>query len=220
VNKHLMAVRAGKKTFAELVEATMSDWWRMADRMRSRYYVPPSTGTEDLVQEMQLEAWRRMTGTERPDWDPSRGVTLQRYCLFNAHGVVRSLLKGGPNGRRYPFLADADECSTEAWLDRQWLKHNDLEQSSQEEWIDRTSKQKEIAQFAIEALEEDEAEREILPESLRRCYAALEQAGGSIEIATCLLYSDSEVRAICRLGNEVEAERTMIRAAAVLLGLI
>jgi hypothetical protein len=220
MNKQLMAVRAGKKTFAELVEATMGDWWRMADRMRKRYYVPPSTSTEDLVQEMLLETWRRMTGTARHSWDPSRGVTLQRYCIFNAHGVVRSLLKGGPNGRRYPFLVDADECSTETWLDRQWLKHNDPEQPLQDEWIERTAKQQEIAQLATEALAEDEAEREILPESLRRCYAALEQADGSIEIATCLLYSDSEARAICRLGNEVEAERTMIRAAAVLLGLI
>lgn len=200
----LRAVRAGRLTFGELVRATAGDWQRMAQRM-CRIYHAPQDIAEDLAQEMLLEAWLRLFGhgpyNKRKRimrWDSRYGKTASQYCCYNGHVRAQQAL------RRVKHFQHEVQTEGDVFelLDCQYAP---------EPFQERTELQQLIAELAEAALEQE------LPDSLQRCYQALSRAGGSIDLATCLLYDDPEARITCCLGNETEAERAIIRAAKKLL---
>ena len=75
----LTRLRDGEITFTQFVLATRPQWERLAGRVLSRWKIPPSADVEDLVQEMLMAIPALLE-----QWDPGRGVKLNRYVVWSA----------------------------------------------------------------------------------------------------------------------------------------
>ena len=75
----LHALREGRIAFVEFYGATRNLWRYMGQRLLRQRNPGIGVGEEDVAQELVVAAWRAI-----PRWDPSRGVGIDRYVMFNA----------------------------------------------------------------------------------------------------------------------------------------
>lgn len=78
--ERLMALREGKVSFASVYNQTRNLWVYMADKLLVVRNPGIGVGREDVVQELLVGAWRAVG-----KWDPTRGVAIDRYVIFNSN---------------------------------------------------------------------------------------------------------------------------------------
>jgi hypothetical protein len=88
MDRALHQLRAGQMTFTAFERATRADWTRLARMVHQRWPLPPAVGVEDVRQEMLLALVIRKASSQNrtliEKWGPERGVSLARYCVWNA----------------------------------------------------------------------------------------------------------------------------------------
>lgn len=74
-------------TFAQFYTSTRDQWLKLAGDLLNRWKGQNILDTEDLAQEMLAEVPRLLK-----EWDPSRGVALSRFVVWNAVNVAKNAL--------------------------------------------------------------------------------------------------------------------------------
>ncbi len=82
----LNKLRGGQLSFASFAKETHSDWDRLACKLLARWKAPSAVDTEDLVQEMLLEAW---VAVEK--YDEARGA-LKPFVIWRAMTAAKRWL--------------------------------------------------------------------------------------------------------------------------------
>jgi DNA-directed RNA polymerase specialized sigma24 family protein len=209
LEKQCEQVLAGRITFTAFFRATHAEFTRMANYLLRRWVAPIFQSAEDIVQELYLGAHGAMFG-DKP-WDPSRGVSLTRYVVYNAmayakrklHKARGAKLSGSadrnPSCFEIPFsLLGADATFADYFGD-----HLASDTPDPEHLIERAQEKRDSIARALAACE---TPRE------RIAIIALEE-GGDVDGAGAVLYDDYPTRIALRLGSEQHAARYVARAA-------
>lgn len=83
----LLELRGGVTTFDQFVRATLPQWRALATRLFRRWTPPTGYSVEDTTQDLLLAAWPLVA-----KWDPSRGVAIDRYVVWNASDKAKKTL--------------------------------------------------------------------------------------------------------------------------------
>lgn len=94
--------------FTKFYTSTHEEWIRIAKYLLRRWECPPSVDLEDIVQEMSLAVI-----TVLPNFNPDKGITLERFIVWNAcdrakkwmHGQRAALRRSDKSGSRFPIPA-------------------------------------------------------------------------------------------------------------------
>lgn len=65
--------------FSKFVTTTRPDWEKLAQSLLRKYKTGPEVDVEDVIQELNMAAWRYMT-----EFDPTRGVSFDKFIIFQA----------------------------------------------------------------------------------------------------------------------------------------
>lgn len=77
------AVFAQEETHEQFFARTRADWVRLARHLMARCRVPEGVDEDDVVQELQIAAWRVLG-----KFDPARGAKPDQFLMFNS--IVRA----------------------------------------------------------------------------------------------------------------------------------
>tara|TARA_Y100000034_G_scaffold94428_1_gene114419 strand:- start:2404 stop:3036 length:633 start_codon:yes stop_codon:yes gene_type:complete len=194
----LMRVRADELTFGEFVCQTNTDWQRLASKLMSRWHLPPSVATEDVVQELLAACWLAI-----PKWEPGRGPSISKYCVFIAMASAKDWLnkQRDSKGRRdhthsrYPIafsMLSVGEAKVVDYVVCLPLQESVVEQKASFE----------------QALAGCKTDREQL------CLLAVVESKGSIDDAVSWLYDDTDIRLLGRFACRGDARRSIWRTAS------
>ncbi len=169
---------AGAISFNEFARSNGQDWIAMARYLIRRF--PSELDEQDVVQELLIGSWQALH-----KFDPTRGVTPERFCVFNALRRTR---------RRLHRQARAPEellgCSPEPALEVEQLvpasqQHETERTERLRQLVDRCSSLKDAVVLLAFFREEDRT------------------------LAAGAIYRDAELRRLCRLGNEDRAKQVV-----------
>ncbi len=173
--KRVAEYAAGAITFAEFARANQSDWRAMA-RYLIRRFPADAIDEQDVVQELLIGSWQAMQR-----FDPARGVSPERYCVFNALARTKKRMRHQARAAD-ELLADDDEAVVaDAQPASQLTELVRTERLRQ--LVDRCSSLKDAVVLLAFFREEDRAQ------------------------TAAALYRDPEIRRLCRFGSESEAQR-------------
>jgi RNA polymerase sigma factor (sigma-70 family) len=82
----LNKLREGQLSFASFAIETRADWERLAAKLLTRWKAPSAVDSEDLVQELLLEAWVSVG-----KYDPERGP-LKAFVVWRAMNAAKRWL--------------------------------------------------------------------------------------------------------------------------------
>jgi hypothetical protein len=82
--EHFLDLRSGRISFGQFAKRTARLWRTLAAQIRRRWQHPPWHGFEDTVNDLLLWAWVFV-----PEFDPSRGQSMQRYVVWNAYDKTK-----------------------------------------------------------------------------------------------------------------------------------
>lgn len=91
----LFALRGGHVTFDKFYAGTYRDWERLGARLMQRWSVPDGVELADVVQELVVGVWKRL-----PAYDPGRGVSLKRFCVYGAMYAAKRWMNQQRNAYR------------------------------------------------------------------------------------------------------------------------
>lgn len=201
----LMLVRDGRIDFGEFVAGTRNEFRAMACHLMRRWTPPEWFTLDDIEQELYLGAWKYV-----PKFDPSRGVALDRYIVFNAMSCAKTQLhkargvtiSGSPDKKasnvETPLTFFGDDGEGEALM-TSILSEN---AKAEAELIDDEERKRAVA-VALQACESSKERYTVL---------AIREAG-SLDAAGRLLYDDIDHRITLRLASEEHADRFVLRHA-------
>jgi hypothetical protein len=107
----LHLLRKGAMSFTEFQACTFEQWWRIARHLHRKWRPPTGVDVADVCQELLIAAWQ-FVGT----WDSSRGVTLERYVVWNAADKAKKALHK-QRGAKLSGSADRNPTRAEALTD-------------------------------------------------------------------------------------------------------
>lgn len=190
--KPLSALRAGEMAFDRFARETKREWRAMAKALYDRWSTPTSVTAEDVEQEMLLAAWQHVE-----KWDPNRGVTLERYVVYNAHDRAKKWM----NVQR-----DAARRSDKA-PSRHALPFTQFETDTGYSPLDSLA----APDDQMRAIDRHDgwrvARRRCTSREERMCVDSLFAACGDIGTAADTLYENADLRYAMRWGSAREAKR-------------
>jgi hypothetical protein len=189
-------------------EVASAKWWdRVASYVFRRYVLPPFVSLEDIKQEVLFEVWKRTQS-----FDPSRLDDLERYVSWNATAKAKKEVHKVRNAPRH---------RGEAWAkSRIEIAFSSLVGEGEDSEM---AERKISGKLTVDASSVDGAvEKAEAARDLSRCAnlgeveekhvsVALLAARGDVDLASVLLWEDSDARYACRLTNERAAERLLLR---------
>lgn len=210
----LERLRLGQITFDEFARRTRSNRMQMARYLLKKWAAPLGVGLEDVEQELLVAIWQFL-----PKWDPTRGVGLERYIVFNAIDRAKKWLhkqrnayrrddkSAGRYERAFSTLVrdgqdDAEGESYERLVEKLLAVAPDVERLA-----DRQERE-------LEELEALAVATERLTERDRYLVMALAEAGGDVELAAREVYADARSRLVLRLDSEASTRAAVRRALA------
>lgn len=199
MNEHLMALRAGSLSFNNFEAATRRDWTLLARYLTRKWPLPAGVDDEDVRQELLLGCWQVL-----PNFDPSRGVSVQRYCVFNAIDRAKRWIhkqRAAKSRRDKSPSRHALVFSTLTEYQTQSIDYALCVQPVQERVAECKSRYGAVVDGC-------ESERDEV------CIVAFVEAKGNIDGAVSLLYDDADTRRVHRFGCREEARRAIWRAAS------
>jgi len=196
----LLALYEGRIDFARFVRATHERWKRLAIYVRTRWKQPVWHALEDVVQELLEAAWKSIR-----KFDPSRGVSLERYVIFNAvdrakkacHKARGALLSGSAD--RNPSNLETVMATYDEETERFVLELL-AEPPRQHQHVER-----------IEAIERAKKHCRTMVEHLAVGSLASTQ---SVIMSADILYAEPKTRLACRFASEDHALRAVSKAIA------
>lgn len=198
----LLAVREKRCTFNDFVRATRIHWQRLSDDLRRRWDIPVWVGREDIEQDMLIAAWQFLD-----KFDPSRGVAIERFMVFNATDKAKKALhvaRGANQHRgtdRNKSRYEKNESSFKREGDAEGERQSVLDQNAsvepdQEDVVHRNERGKRVLKACINT-------REFLT------MQAITKVGNSVRDAASLLYEDRDARRICALTSIEQANEVV-----------
>lgn len=196
-------VRDKSIDFGYFVRETRSEFRAMASAL-VRKWNPGHMLVDDVEQELYLHAWSYVW-----KFDPSRGVTIARFVVFNAtHHAKREMHKA--RGVSTSGCPDNRAARCEAPLASFGDAGDALLALLRAETLDADAaliRTQECRRAATRALSACTTKKE------RYAVLAIREAG-SLDTAGRLLYDDPDHRTTLRLGNEQQAERFITHHAS------
>lgn len=110
----LISLREGAISFREFLRDTRNLWRYLAVKLLSAHNPGLGVGEDDVEQELLIGVWVFVG-----KWDPTRGVEIDRYVIFNASDKAKKWLDkqreaGGEGNRtRAPVLGQSDSIELE-----------------------------------------------------------------------------------------------------------
>lgn len=204
--RDMESCRSGDIKFDEFIRRTRPAWRTLAAYILRRWSTPAWVAPEDVEQDMILEVWAKLR-----KYDPSRGVSLSSYLVWNAVNSAKKRVHSARGSYRHrhadaapsrferPFSSlprtdDADEGHFMARIERIFS-----EPPRQEAFA-------ELSQIVRRAEASGRSVKE------RAAFRALAIVGGNVGDAASVVYADLDTRLACRLGSEAAAI-TMVRSA-------
>ncbi len=169
---------AGKMTFDEFARSNQQDWQRMARYLLRRFPIE-SAAEDDVVQELLIGSWQASR-----KFDPARGVSAERYLVFNMMSKAKKRLKRAVR----PF----EELLVEA----------------------PSSERDELPPSQVEDIERGRRLRQLIDECRNLTEAVVLIAYYQQEdctLAASSLYTDPKLRRLCRFGSPQDATRKVRR---------
>ena len=200
----LTALRDGKSTFREFVEATRPHFRALAGTVLKQWDVPVWMGREDIEQEMYIAGWIFVNR-----FDPTRGVGIEGFMVYNMFDKAKKRVhkarganlhrKADSNPSTYerPFSTLVREGEEDSAVERRLVNEVPALQAAHVERVEGLTKAKKVCGSIRELL------------AIQAMYHAVDD---SIESAAALLYRDSEARRLCRLGSEEHAQKVLRKA--------
>lgn len=207
LKKLLSDVREGRIDFQEFVDNSRTDFRRLATYLLRRWVSPEWFSIDDVEQELYLGAWNYIW---RYEVSRSRGVTLQRFVIWNAansakiqlHKARGVTIAGSPDRKpsqiEKPLTFFGDDGEGEALMTRILNEPPRAEEALIEREIRN--------QAVVKALRVCESSNE------RYTILAIREAG-SLDGAGQVLYDDIDHRIALRLASEQHADRFVFRHA-------
>jgi DNA-directed RNA polymerase specialized sigma24 family protein len=196
----LRALYEERITFTQFARETHLRWKRLAIYLRTRWKQPIWNGIEDVIQELLEGAWRCL-----PKFDPTRGVTLDRYVIFNAVDRAKKSCHRA-RGAKLSGSADRNPSNLEITFStydeetERFVMDLLQEPPTQHRYVER-----------IEAIERARVHCRTMVEHLAIGSLARTQ---SVIVSADVLYSDYRTRLACRFNNEDQALRAVSQAIA------
>jgi hypothetical protein len=195
MDAHLNRLRDGEIDFDEFTRATRADWQALARHLMRRWACPEAVALEDVEQELLVGCWRAVE-----KFDPTRGVTLSRFCVFNAmsdaKGWIHKQRHAGHDGDKGPSRhATPFSRLSEATMRRILGGARAPDQ-------ERALSRREALRRAVEACT---SQRDAL------CVLAFHREG-SHDGAARLLFDDRELRRRCGFKSRDDVRRAVRRA--------
>jgi hypothetical protein len=190
----LHALRDGRIDFDFFAQATAPQWRALATRLFRRWTPPTGYSVEDTTQDLLLAAWSLVD-----KWDPTRGVPIGRYVIWNASDKAKKQLHV-QRGAKRSGSADRNQTRGEFTID------TTKGYASREPWVHPAESQLEREQVAKELARGGTGEEATI---LPRLAVTLDWEGVAMEI-----YADPMSRLKFRLGNEAQA-RALVRRVIV-----
>lgn len=203
IEKDIEALARGELPFHLFVVNSRPYWQYHAIKILKRWRHPSDVTIEDLIQEMNLQAWQCLS-----DYDASRGVSLTRYVTWRAVAkAIKVVHKARGAGKRHgkavsrhaivfsalaPANADAD------WYEMMAGAHDPTQDL--DGYMDGVAR----------------IDNAIVHRPAREAHAlaALKLSRFDIEMAGSLLYSDPKLRYVYKLQNPRQATAVVRRAVA------
>jgi hypothetical protein len=91
----LLALRSGRMSFQTFELRTRNVWVATAEHILRRWKGPVAVSVEDVKQELLIYVW-----TFVGHWDPSLGISIGRYVMFNAYDKAKKWLHQQRNAYR------------------------------------------------------------------------------------------------------------------------
>lgn len=196
----LRALHEGRITFTQFTRATHTRWKRLALYLRTRWKQPLWHGLEDVIQELLEGAWRCL-----PRFDPTRGVSLERYVIFNSVDRAKKACHRA-RGANLSGSADRNPSHLETTMS---TYDEETERFVTELLQDEPTQLRRLER--IEAIERAKKHCETMVEELAISSLAHTQ---SVIVSADVLYSDYRTRLACRFNNEDHALRAVSQAVA------
>lgn len=163
------------------------DFHRMALYILARWKAPNDVSAEDVEQELRLAAWRA-----KRKYDPSRGVTPERYITFQAINAAKRWVHRQRRARddkalgRFELLtadgAPADFGAIDAVQEADAIRRSELEAV-----VENCESDREAICLAVFFREED------------------------TKAAARVIYENADLRRRCRVGSIADANRAVKR---------
>jgi hypothetical protein len=204
----LLELREGGADYAEFARRTREVWRRFARYLERRWRLPLGIDTEDVEQELLVAGWVAVN-----NWDPARGVEIDRYVRFNAidkakkwiHKQRDSYRRDGSAPSRAPTVFSAferpdDEAGSAqdrlAWVPPDAEDRLTLPEDRPCRW--QRDRRGEIAHFFSQA-------RAVAAFRERECLDLLTECGGDVELAADRILADPGLSLALRIGSDEDA---------------
>lgn len=215
LEKHLALVLTKRIGYDTFVAATQREFGALACSLTRRWAPPSSVTVEDVVQDLYFGAWLTLfPKNPAKRFDPTRGVSLRRFVVFNAMSHAKRALHKA-RGAKLSGTADKNPSHIERPLSS--MGGNDDADDDGYGWIAALLSEEPVAEAAFISREERE---ESVQRALRACTCARERVavlalaeGGDVDGAGRVLYDDLDTRIALRLGSEEHATRYVTGAA-------
>lgn len=205
LEKQLASVLAGRIGYDGFVRATQREFNALAGSLMRRWRTPAWHTPEDVVQDLYLGAWILL---QVKKFDPTRGVTLARWVVYNAMSFAKREIHKA-RGAKLSGSADRNPSNYEKPL-TEFGEHGDAIAEA------ILAEEPAAEQLMIEKQERDESVRTVL----RACASGRERIAvraihleGDVESAARMLYEDLDSRIALHLGSEEQAIKYVSRTA-------
>ena len=169
---------SGAITFDQFARENGQDWIAMARYLIRRF--PSELDEQDVVQELLIGSWQALR-----KFDPARGVTPERFCVFNALSRTRRRLRGQARAPE-ELLGCSSDPALEVEQPVPASQECELERNERlRQLVDRCGSLKDAVVLMAFFREEDRT------------------------LAAGAIYRDPELRRLCRFGSEDRAKRVV-----------
>lgn len=194
----LLQYQRGEVSFDRFARSTHKTWLALAVHLLGRWKASPAVAPEDMQQELLIACWRCI-----PRFDPARGVSLEKFVIYNAVDKAKKWLHKQRNAYR------RDDKSPGRFPVA--LSSLGLEPHAEERLLSLVS----IPPDQDDVLERREAIASVASDDLAFLYY---QRKGSIEAAALAIvtspFASVALQVGCLDSAMAEVERSIERAAA------
>lgn len=194
---HSIEVCEGREAPSKFFARTRDDWHRLARYLMARCRVPDGADEDDVVQVLQIEAWRVIK-----KYDPKRGANPDSYVMFNS--IVRAKRWLKQQARRGGVGARPELESRDALLDDAERASSKLARLQQAESVQP------VQEIGLERA--DELKRLLDGCASIRTKIVLETTwrAGDVDAAGQAIYDDKDLRLMYRLDCRGDARRVVV----------
>jgi len=206
LKKSLVLVQKGRIKFDQFIARTRSEFRAMAGYLMRRWTPPEWFTLDDLEQELYLGVWKYIA-----KFDPSRGVTLEKFIIYNAMSCAKTQLhkargvtiSGSPDRKTSNIETPLSFMGADVHEGEVLMASILSEEAIAEEELVEAAERKRASTIALKMCEND----------LERYTVLAIRESGSLDAAGRLLYDDIDHRITLRLNSEEHANRFVLRHA-------